>query len=283
MKTHPECYHCISRQAVSVVTRIESNPGKQIRIIRKILALLEQADDWLTPSEIAGETNRVLRDELCVEDLYLDVKAAGHELAMGYLEDLRILAREGEDPLEQWLKIAAAGNIIDIVHARDYNLWDEVQTTVNQELFTTDLDAFKAALEKASHLLYLADNVGETVFDRVLIENLDLPVIYAVKSGPILNDATREYAEKAGIDQLAEIVETGSCAPGTVLSQTSEEFQQMFTNAPLVLSKGQANYETVDELGDKVFFLLRMKCPVIYERLDAPEGRLVLKRGNPLG
>jgi len=177
------------------------------------------------------------------------------------------------------LKVGAAGNIIDVVHVGEYDLWEEVVTTVKGELLGGGLPAFKERLATASFILYLADNVGETVFDRVLIEILPLPVIYSVKSGPILNDATREDAIAAGIDQVAEIVENGTRSPGTVLNQASAEFLELIDKAELVLSKGQANYETLDDLGDKIFFLMRVKCPVLSQSVNAPVGSLLFKQG----
>ena len=282
MKTYPECFTCIARQAVSAITNNENDPERQIEIIQEVLRVLAEADHYLSPSEIAGETNRVMRESLGVEDLHQAEKQAGHDQAIKIINKLRELATQGEDPLEQWLKISAAGNVIDIIHSGEYDLWEEVQTTVSQELHTDDLEVFRQSLYTAPHLLYMADNVGETVFDRVMIENLDIPVIYAVKSGPVLNDATYADAVKAGIDQIAEVVETGSWSPGTILSQSTESFRDLFENSPLILSKGQANYETLDGEGEKVFFLLRSKCPVLSERLNVPIGNLVLQRGSPL-
>jgi len=131
-------------------------------------------------------------------------------------------------------------------------------------------------------ILYLADNTGETVFDRVLIETLDLPVIYAVKEGPILNDATREDAIAAGLDQVAKIVSTGSDAPGTILARCSESFQQLYNQAKLIIAKGQANYETLSAGGPRVFFLLQAKCPVIAGDLGVPLRSIILKQGSGL-
>ncbi len=282
MKTYPECFGCIFRQAVSAVTLNVDDQDLQIQTLKKVLKTLELADDRLSPSEIAGETNRVMRETLGIIDLHQEEKETSHINAMKYVEDLRELIKNGSDLLEQGLKVSAAGNIIDIIHTEDYDLWEEVEKTVNQDLQGGGLENFRERLSKSSHLLYLADNVGETVFDRIFIETLDIPVIYAVKSGPILNDATLEDALAAGIDQVAEIVETGSNAPGTILSQSTKEFRELFEESPLVLSKGQANFETVDELGEKVFFLLRTKCPEISRLLDIPVGNLVLKQADPL-
>lgn len=270
------------KQAVNTVIENEGDPSRQIQTVRKVLIQLAQVDDRLSPSEIAGETNRVIRESLGVLDLYQKEKEVSHEHAWSYLEDLRVLVSEGTDRLKQGLKVSAAGNIIDVVHAFDYDLWEEVEKTVNQELLGEGLESFRKKLNEAPHLLYLADNVGETVFDRVFIETLDIPVKYVVKSGPILNDATYEFAAAAGIDKIAEIVETGSWAPGTVLSQATPEFQKLFAESPLVLSKGQANYETMDEQGEKVFFLLRTKCHVLSDQLGIPVGNLVLKQGRSI-
>ncbi len=254
----------------------------QINTIKEVLRTLEKADDSLTPSNLAGQTNQVIREIVGIDDLYKDIKRKSHLMAEEYLEDLIDLSKEGNDKLEQGLKISAAGNIIDVIHANDYDLWDEVITTVNQELLGGGVEAFRQRINESPYLLYLADNVGETVFDRVFIETLDIPVIYAVKGGPILNDATREDALAAGIEQIAEIVETGSRAPGTILSQCSEEFQHLYEGSNLILAKGQANYETLDDKGDKIFFLLRVKCPILSREIDTPLGNLVLKQGAPL-
>jgi len=281
MKTFPDCYACLTGQAISAVKHNTTDIEIQIRTIREVLQILAEVDDDLSPSEITGKTNRVIKKNTGVVDLYEKKKRASHNLALKYLEDLRNLLKEGKDSLDQGVKISAAGNIIDIIHVGDYDLWEEVERTVNQELVGGGLEAFRKALQSAPYLLYLADNVGETIFDRVFIESLDIPVIYAVKGEPILNDATLADALAAGIDKVAQVVETGTWSPGTVLHQASEDFQQLFARSELVLSKGQANYETMDEEGDKVFFLLRIKCPVLGRQIDAPRGSLVLKQGAP--
>jgi uncharacterized protein with ATP-grasp and redox domains len=221
-------------------------------------------------------------DLVGIDDLYQEVKKKSQSMAEEYREDLIDLSNEGSDKLEQGLKISAAGNIIDVVHVNDYDLWEEVITTVNQKLLGGGVEAFRQRISESPYLLYLADNVGETIFDRVFIDTLDIPVIYAVKGGPILNDATLEDALAAGIDQVAEIVETGSRSPGTILDQCSEEFQQLFEKSNLVLSKGQANYETLDDKGDKIFFLLRVKCPILSREINTPLDTLVLKQGASL-
>jgi uncharacterized protein with ATP-grasp and redox domains len=279
MKFTPECYPCIVRQAATAVKLAGVDTETQYHALNKVLHSLASSDHQLSPSDVAGETNRIIREVTGVDDFYLQKKKASHELAMSYLDQLRSLVSQGPDPLVQALKVGAAGNIIDVVHVEEYDLWEEVTTTVQGQLLGGGLPAFKDKLNSASFILYLADNVGETVFDRVLIETLALPVIYSVKSGPILNDATREDAIAAGIDQVAEIVENGTRSPGTVLSQASAEFLELIDKAELVLSKGQANYETLDDQGEKIFFLMRVKCPLLSQAVNAPVGSLLFKQG----
>ena len=108
-----------------------------------------------------------------------------------------------------------------------------------------------------------------------------LPVTYAVKSGPTLNDATRADAFAAGLGTSARIVDIGCDAPGTSLDMCSAEFRRVFASAPLVLAKGQANYESLSDAGPRVFNLLQVKCPVIASDIGAPVGGVVVRQAMP--
>jgi uncharacterized protein with ATP-grasp and redox domains len=253
----------------------------QMKTMRKILNTIGEISPTVSPSEIANVSNRIIREVTGIDDLFYRVKQESTQLALGIYPDLVELVSEGSDNLEQAVKISASGNVIDVVHNDDYNLWDEVIRTVSQPLLGNGLEAFRKRLKEADRLLYLGDNTGETVFDRVLIETLDIPVTYAVKGGAILNDATYSEAVDAGLDQIAQIVETGSRGPGTILSECTPEFKQLFRESDLILAKGQANYETLDQAGDQVFFLLRIKCPVVSREIGYPVGNLVFEQGKP--
>ncbi|MBN1937396.1 MAG: DUF89 family protein, partial [Anaerolineae bacterium] len=179
------------------------------------------------------------------------------------------------------IRLSIAGNILDMaVEQHRQDLWGVVERVLAQPFAIDDGPAFRQALGRVKQILYLADNTGETVFDRVLIETLDRPVTYAVKGGPILNDATREDALAAGLDQVAEVVSTGSDAPGTILDRCSASFQTLYRQAELIVAKGQANYETLSERRDNLFFLLQTKCPVIARDVGVPVGSIVFKHAR---
>ena len=281
MHISPDCYACITRLAKAALDIADVDEDSQVAHLRQVLAISSQHDPNTPPPSMAKAVFDYLHTALREEDLYLQIKKESHEMAMSIFNELRELVQQAEDPFLQALKIAGVGNIIDVAHSEEYQLWDEVVKQVNQPMLGDSATYFKERIIENGKLLYLADYGDETVFDRVLIERIGVPVVYAVKGGPAMNDATCVDAVAAEIDQVAEVVETGSTTPGTYLADCSPEFRELFEQAGLVLSKGQANFETLEDQGEKMFFLLRMKCPIVANEIGYPVGRLVLKQGVP--
>ena len=279
MKTYLDCYPCFLRQSLDATRTCGASEKQQRTVLDRVLDVLQDTESSSTPPEIGARVHRIVRQEVGNGDPYRVVKEASTRQALASYPRMKSLLAEARDPLEISLRFSIAGNIIDVGPAQEYDLWSTVERVLAQPFAVDDRVALRSALSGAGQVLYLADNAGETVFDRMLIETLDVPVIYAVKGGPILNDATREDAIAAGVDQEAEIVSTGSDAPGTILDRCSEEFRRLYDQADLVLAKGQANYETLSEEGPRVFFLLQTKCPVIARDLGVPVGSIVLKQG----
>jgi len=253
---------------------------QQRAVLDRVLDVLRQIEPSSTPPEIGERVHRIVRREVGNSDPYRAAKEACTRQALALYPRLKARLAEADDPLEVAVRLSIAGNIIDLARNREYDLEEAAERVLTQPFAIDARAAFREALFRAGWVLYLADNAGETVFDRVLIETLDVPVIYAVKGGPILNDATMEDALAAGVDRVAEVVSTGSDAPGTILSRCSEEFRHLYDEAELVIAKGQANYEALSEEGPKAFFLLQTKCPVIARDVGVPVGSIVLKQGG---
>ena len=278
MKTYLDCYPCFLRQALYAARIAGADEHQQQVVLGLVLNLLRQVEPSSTPPEIGDQVHRLVRQEVSDGDPYRAIKEASTRYAQSLYPRMKALLVEADDPLDVAVRLAIAGNIIDAAPDREYDLWDTVERVLVQPFAIDDGGAFREALTKVDRVLYLADNAGETVFDRVLIEALDTPVTYAVKGGPTLNDATREDALVAGVDQVAEVVSTGSDAPGTVLDRCSDEFRRLYAKAELVIAKGQANYETLSKEGPKVFCLLQTKCPVIARDVGVPVGSIVLSQ-----
>jgi uncharacterized protein with ATP-grasp and redox domains len=158
-----------------------------------------------------------------------------------------------------------------------FDIVRDVRTILKQDFTIFDYSAFKKQLAKSKNILYLGDNVGESVFDILLIKELKRPVKYAVRSIPIINDVTREDAIASGIDQVAEIVDSGCKSPGIILSQSAPAFLNIFDTSDLVISKGQGNFEGLSGCNRQVFFLLKAKCRIISNHLGVAEGSVILK------
>lgn len=281
MKTFFDCYPCFLRQALRAARLSGANEPQQYSILQQTLLLLQHLPPNANPPEIGNQIHQIVREVVGVEDPYLEVKKISTQQAMALYPKLKALVQQSEDPLGLAIRLSIAGNIIDFgVSDQIADLWETVERVIQQPYAIDDQAAFKAYLKNADHILYLADNAGETVFDRVLIEELPVPVIYAVKGGPILNDAILPDALAAGVDTCASLVSNGAQAAGTILSACSAAFREQFENAPMIIAKGQANFETLSDAGGKIFCLLQVKCPIIGMDLDVPVGSIVARQSS---
>ncbi len=279
MRTYLDCYPCFLRQALDAARMTGADDARQRAVMERVLDALRQVEPGATPPEIGDRVHRIVRQMSGNGDPYREAKTESTRRALALYPRLKEMVQEADDPLDVAVRLSIAGNIMDAARFQECDLWGTVERVLAQPFAVDDGAAFREALAGADQVLYLGDNAGETVFDRVLIETLTAPVIYAVKGGPTLNDATRQDALAAGLDGVAEIVSTGSDAPGTILSRCSEEFRRRYERAGLIIAKGQANYETLSEEGPRLFFLLQVKCPVIARDAGVPVGSIVLKQG----
>jgi uncharacterized protein with ATP-grasp and redox domains len=280
MRTYLDCYPCFLRQALDAARYAGADNDRQCAILGLVLDTLRTLDPASTPPEIGNAIHRIVRQETGGRDPYARAKEEATQRALALYPRLKAMIAEASDPLQVAVRLAIAGNIIDLAPNSTYDLWATVERVLDQPFAVDDSRALEQALSSTDGLLYLADNAGETVFDRVLIESLDMPVVYAVKGGPILNDATLDDAVSAGLDRVAEVITTGSDAPGTVLRLCSAGFHRRYNEAQVIVAKGQANYETLSGEGERLFFLLQTKCHVIAKDVGVPQGSIVLKRGS---
>lgn len=182
---------------------------------------------------------------------------------------LKSYLQNKQDKLYAALKIAATGNIIDSAIYSNIDIENCIEKELNNNFSICDLDCFEKKLKKAETLLIIGDNAGETVFDKVLAEYLSpLDIFYAVRSEPVINDATTEDAYCSDLDKYTTVISTGCNAPGAVLEKCSPEFINIFNKADIVISKGQGNFEALSECKREIFFLLKAKCSVIAKKLD---------------
>ncbi len=284
MFTPLDCLSCFTRQAVDLARSATNDPEEQERLARRFLRSLSELD-W-TPSApaVAQRLHNLVRPLLPDEDPWETAKAEFNRMAAKALPEARQRVRESADPFDTALRLAAAANIIDFGISRHLTARDVEQALEDclTQTLQGDVEEFRRAVRRATRILYIADNAGEIVFDKLVLEMLPREkVTVAVRGKPVLNDATREDAEAVGVTDLVEVIDTGSDAPGILLEDCSPEFQAAFREADLVLAKGQGNLESLLQGPKEVFFLLRVKCENVGRQLGRQTGDLVLYHHLP--
>lgn len=281
MKASLECLPCFVRQSLDAIAMATDDEKLRLQLLREVLGWLSEWELELSPPIMGQLVHRRVREITGQADPYRKSKQAHTQLALALLPALRRRIEASDDRLETALRLAIAGNAIDLGVRSSISL-AEVQVALDEALQAPlggDLATFRNAANQARDLLYLADNAGELVFDRLLIEELAAlggQITVAVRGAPVINDATLLEAAESGISEVAEVVDNGSDAPGTLLEDTSPDFRRRFAQADLILAKGQGNFESLSEVEAPIFFLLKAKCPVIAGHLGVAVGSYVL-------
>jgi uncharacterized protein with ATP-grasp and redox domains len=222
----------------------------------------------VTPPEIAQQVYRIVYEITGNNDPYAEVKKNANRSAMSLYSRMKDVVDYSEDPLATACQLAIAGNAIDLGARAEYgSIYSIVEDSLAYQLDPEHYRQFKESVRQSCSVLYITDNAGEIVFDRILIEQLlqikKLKIVCVVREKPIINDATLADALQVGLNKVATIISNGSDAPATILSQCSSEMLRYYQAADLIISKGQGNYESLSDRTENIFFLFKVKCPII--------------------
>jgi len=285
MRTYLDCIPCFIKSALEMARLVDGNEIMHKEILDEVARMIPEFSLGSSPPEMARMIHKVMERRFGNKDIYLSIKKESNRKALELYPRLKEKVHSSQDSLLTAVEIAIAGNVIDYAAKNSLNIEEEIEKLftnefahINKTVF--DYDDFKVDLNKAKQILYLADNAGEVVFDRVLIEELskDKAVIFAVRDKPVINDALIEDAKECELDKRAKIMSSGVDAPGTVLKYCSKEFLEIYKNADLIISKGQGNYEALSQEKENIYFLFRAKCPVIARHAEVGLGDIVLKK-----
>lgn len=279
MRISLDCLPCHLRQVLEASRMVTDDAALQEEIMRQAVSVLCAYGEYASSPEIARDMHRIVKEKTGQADPYRAIKDRAIRSALRIYPFLRQYLEEKQDKLYWALKIAATGNIIDSAISGDVTVDEGIRPELDRDFTICDIDAFRQRLSGCRTVLIIADNAGETVFDRLLVEQLSgLSVIYAVREEPIINDATVEDALASGLSEGVEIVSSGCTAPGTILRECTRDFQELFARADIVISKGQGNYETLSGADREIFFLLKAKCPLIASRFSVAINSYVFHR-----
>jgi damage-control phosphatase, subfamily I len=284
MRIFLDCIPCFVRQALDSARLVTDDEQIHEQVLRAVLRLASDLDMSQSPPAIGQQIHRLIRELVGNNDPYHRIKKRFNNLALELFPDLRKQIVGSNDRLETAIRFAIAGNIIDFAVKTSLAASD-IEKTISDSLSgylnPAQIQGFKNTVTEAEKILYLADNAGEIVFDRLLIEQLPYEkVTVVVKGNPVINDATIEDADVAGLTRIVEVIDNGSDAPGTILETCSQTFRDHFEDADLIVAKGQGNYETLSDADKNIFFILMAKCPVIARDLGCEVGQMILQRSN---
>lgn len=283
MKTYVDCLPCLLSQALRAARAATNDEAVHRQVVNAVARMIPELSLGLRPPEIAQQGYRLIYEVIGDSDPFRKAKAEANQAGLALYPHLKKLIADSEDRLLTACKLAIAGNSIDLGPDFDMgDIGDVINGSLSSPLAINDYEKFRSSINNSRHILYLGDNAGEIVFDRVLIEELhqirELDIYFVVRERPIINDATKEDALAVGMEKVARVISSGSDAPATILSQCSSEMLKLYHSADLIIAKGQGNYEALDQEQGNIFFLLRAKCPVVAGLLGVQVGDAVLKQ-----
>jgi uncharacterized protein with ATP-grasp and redox domains len=287
MKTYLDCLPCLVSQALKAARAATDDEEVQRQVVDAVAAMIPELSLGLKPPEIAQRGYRLISQITGNDDPFRQAKVETNRAALALWPKLKQLVEQSTDRLFTACKLAIFANSIDFgpnfEHGDIETIIDEA-TTCSLPLAVNNYDWLRSNLKNSQSLLYLGDNAGEIVFDRLLIGEIhrvkELETYFVVREKPVINDATVDDAQAVGMEKVARVVSNGSDAPATILSQCSAELQQLYHSADIVIAKGQGNYESLEGEPGNIFFLLRAKCPLIAGLLGVSVGDCVLKRSK---
>ncbi len=278
MEVFLDCIPCALRQGLEVSRIATESIELQEEIMAEAIRFLENYKACKNSPEICMYIHRIVKEKTGIEDPYSEIKKRDIHTAFQLYPKLKEYVNSKREHIHWALKVAATGNVLDSAVNSDIDIKECIKTELQMPFKIYDGQIFEKQLAKARSILIIGDNAGETVFDRILIEELpDIDVIYAVRGAPIINDTTDFEARSSGIHNYARIISSGSEMPGTMLEECEKAFLDIFYSADIVVSKGQGNYETLSDCNRDIYFLLKAKCPVLSRLLGVGINEYVFK------
>jgi len=281
MKPQPECAACVLRRAVFEANLVD--PSKAMEVVKGVLSILCEKFDENKPSiKVWTEVHKKVYEILGTDDPYRELKRRSNDIALEMFPLALEYYEKSEDKLRAAELLAIAGNVLDFgvsIHSPE-EFRVKFKKILDEGLYHDDTDLLRKYLK--GHVVYLTDNCGEIVFDKILIREIKKyvdKITLLVRGKPILSDATREDAVYVGIDkEVDEFRDTGIFAVGIDMDLISQELKELLYSADLIIAKGMGNYESLSETDLRpIAYLLRTKCEPVARDIGVPKDVNIVK------
>ncbi|SMC08319.1 damage-control phosphatase ARMT1 family protein [Nitratiruptor tergarcus] len=280
MLLKPDCFVCLYNQALRVSKALECDEECADAIMQRSAEVLASITPKQTPPEAAAILYPAISKVVNKEDLYSQKKLESIQKAQEYVPFVQEKIARSPQRLDAALRASVAGNVIDFATEVMFDIQEEIAKIFEAPFAIDKKSEFIQKLQKAQRLLIIGDNVGEHLFDKILIKEikkvLDIKIYYFVRGRPIINDVTLQEAKMVGLDKVCEVVDSGVDTPGFLYERANEQAKAIFDSADLILAKGMGNFECMESYQDsRVYFLFKVKCSVVANRVSKNIGDLI--------
>ena len=285
MKLQEKCLPCIVNQAIKVADMVGIEDKNDL--LKEMFRYLSSVDfSEISSPELIGEYYSVLKRITGNHDPYRETKEKYNKMFLEKTDAFEEEIAKSEDDFLEAVKYAIIGNVIDfnpIHELTEADVNEKFEILNHEKLEIDDTQALQKDIDSARSILYLGDNCGEICLDKILIKKIKernpaCQIYFATRGAAVVNDSLEEDAYLVGMDEYARIISNGDCSLGTVLTRTSDEFNEIYYNADIIIAKGQANYECLSNEGQNIYFLLMTKCDVIAKSIGVPEMKMICKK-----
>jgi len=285
MQIQLDCIPCFVRQGLDALKQVTDDSELIERALKRVLKETSELDFSLSPPAMGQRIHSIIREECNNADPYKEIKLQADNCALGLYDEIKQKINSSSDAFISALRFSISGNIMDFALLPLWDskrIYDSFEKALHHPIDEKIALELKGELADAQTILILADNTGETVFDKLFIETMDTDakIYYAVKESPIINDATIEDAKRVGLDTVSTVISNGTNAPGTLINICSNEFLEIYNGADVVIAKGQANFETLNNEERKIYLLTQMKCQSIADKYRYKVGDWIVTTTN---
>ena len=271
-RLNPQCIQClINKHLRNIPDRFSS--AEKTKYMQGILEIIAKADISMSAPEIVGQINEFKQHYGEVND-FAEINSYFNNLMLSYEKNIEFKIENSNNSLKTAVKYAMAGNFIDfgaMENVDEEKFKERLDSTENIEIDASKFDRFENDIKNSKNIVYLTDNCGEIVLDKLLIKqilktNSNVKINVIVRGNPVLNDCTIEDAKQVGLDKVVDIIGNGTAVAGTVIKKISPEAKSIIDDADLIISKGQGNFETLHHCGKNIYYLFLCKCILFAER-----------------
>jgi len=284
MNITPNCISCIFNQSVRICSNLDLDDSKSKEVLDIASSFVPQFKMTQSPPEAVTPMYQAISNHLGMSDIYRDMKDKSTKEAQKLIPFCNHILESSQNKFYDATKLAVAGNVIDLASQVEFNLEDEVQNIIDKDWAIDDIELLYNSLKSSKTLVYLGDNVGEHIFDKLYIKVIKdifptLNIYYFVRGEPIINDVTTQDAYDANIDKYAKIIDSGVDTPGIVIDKLNLEAKEIFKRADTIISKGMGNYECLNlEDSYPIYFLFKIKCSVVADSIGQDLGGIIAKK-----